>query len=122
MSLKNPKHLLIIGAVVVALMVGTVLLGNYANILPGSSDACSQAKTCPAAGGTSWPVAQAAFAENAKVCSAEKSATGCCPKVCPPDCTKPCCAEETTTGGCPMSSPSATTNSGCCPKTSTATE
>ena len=114
MSLKNPKHLLIIGAVVVALMVGTVLLGNYANILPGSSDADSQVKTCSAA--------KTGSAEFAKVCSGEKSATGCCPKVCPPDCTKPCCAEETTTGGCPMSSPSATTNSGCCPKTSTATE
>ncbi len=122
MSLKNPKHLLIIGAVVVALLIGTVLLANYANILPALSGAGSQAKTCPAAGGTSWPVAQAAFAENAKVYSAEKTATGCCPKANPSGCTKPCCAEETTTGCCPMSSPSATTNSGCCPKTSPATD
>ena len=126
MSLKNPKHLLIIGAVVVALMVGTVLLGNYANILPGSSDACSQAKTCPAAGGTSWPVAQAAFAENAKVCSAEKTATGCCPaqnspgqsdegccpaKCCPDECEKCCCPDECDKCCCPDECDKC-----CCPK------
>ena len=144
MSLKNPKHLLIIGAVVIALLAGTVLLGNYANILPGSSDADSQAKTCPAAGGTSWPVAKAVFAEKAEVtcpqkagagfdaeacpfgrtkpCCAGEAKPGCCPKVCPPDCTKPCCAGEAAPSGCPMAGMSAATNSGCCPKTNTATE
>ncbi len=122
MSLKNPKNLLIIGAVTVALLAGTVLLANYANILPGSSDACSQAKTCQAESSAPAHGAQAAFAENAKVCSTEKTATGCCPKANPSGCTKPCCAGEAKPGGCPMSSPSATTNSGGCPKTSTATE
>lgn len=136
MSLKNPKHLLIIGAVVVALMVGTVLLASYTNILPGSSDADSQTKACSAA--------KTGSAEFAKVCSAEQATTSCSKdtkpecteeattnccgnpclseKPCPSESTKPGCAEETTTGGCPMSSPSATTNSGGCPKTSTATE
>ncbi len=121
MSLKNPKNLLIIGAVVVALLAGTVLLANYANILPGSSDADSQAKTCQAAGGTSWPAAKAVFAENAEVCSAKKSAPGCCPKANPSGCTKPCCAGEAAPGCCPKASPPATTGS-CGGQTSTAAE
>ncbi|MCH7558139.1 MAG: hypothetical protein IIB56_11875 [Planctomycetes bacterium] len=114
MSLKNPKHLLIIGAVVVALMVGTVLLASYTNILPGSSDADSQTTT--------------SCSKDTKPECTEEATTNCCgnpclsEKPCPSESTKPGCAEETTTGGCPMSSPSATTNSGGCPKTSTATE
>jgi hypothetical protein len=106
MSLKVSKNLVIGGAIVVALLVGTVLLGNYANILP--ADSGSQAKTCLAAGSTSR-------------CAGE-AAPGCCPKVCPPDCTKPCCAGEAAPGCCPMAGMSAATNSGCCPKTNTATE
>jgi len=74
MSLKNPKNLLIIGAVVIALLAGTVLLANYANILPARSGAGSQAKTCPAAGGTTCPMAKAVFAENAEVTSIAKIA------------------------------------------------
>ena len=144
MSFKNPKNLLIIGAVVIALLAGTVLLASYANILPARSGACSQAKTCPAAGGTSWPVAQAAFAENAEVTCAQKAGAGfdakacpfgrtepCCAgdvteslcgKTCSLDCTKPCCAGEAAPSGCPMAGMSAATNSGCCPKTNTATK
>jgi hypothetical protein len=144
MSLKNPKNLLIIGSVVIALLAGTVLLASYANILPARSNTGSQAKTCPAAGGTSCPMAKAVFAENAEVTCAQKAAAGfdakacplgrtepccageappdCCPKVCPPDCTKPCCAGEAAPSGCPMAGMSAAANSGCCPKTNTATE
>jgi hypothetical protein len=144
MSLKNPRNLLIIGAVVIALLAGTVLLASYANILPARSGAGSQAKTCPAAGGTSCPVAKAVFAENAEVTCAQKAAAGfdaeacplgrtepccagdaapeCCPKPCPPDCTKPCCAGEAAPSGCPMASMSAAANTGCCPKTSNVTE
>ena len=144
MSLKNPKNLLIIGAVIIALLAGTVLLANYANILPGSSEADSQVKTCPAAGGTSCPMAKAVFAENAEVTCARKAAAGfdaeacpfgrtkpCCAgdvteslcgKTCPLDSTKPCCAGEAAPSGCPMAGMSAATNSGCCPKMNTATE
>ena len=148
MSLKNPKHLLIIGAVVTALMVGTVLLGSYANILPARSGAGSQAKTCPAAGGTSCPMAKAVFAENAEVTCAQKAAAGfdaeacplgrtepCCAgdvteslcgKTCPLDCTKPCCAGEAAPDCCPMPCPPDCTEPccpeeaapGCCPMTS----
>ncbi len=148
MSLKVSKNLVIGGAIVVALLVGTVLLGNYANILP--ADSGSQAKTCLAAGGTSCPAAKAGFdakdcplgrtepccagdvteslcgktcpADSTKPCCAGEAAPGCCPKVCPPDCTKPCCAGEAAPGCCPMAGMSAATNSGCCPKTNTATE
>ena len=128
MSLKVSKNLVIGGAIVVALLVGTVLLGNYANILP--ADSGSQAKTCLAAGGTSCCAGEAAPGccpkvcppDCTKPCCAGEAAPGCCPKVCPPDCTKPCCADEAAPSGCPMAGMSAATNSGCCPKTNTATE
>jgi len=141
MSLRKPKNLLIIGAVVVALLVGTVLLGNYANILPASSDNGSQVKACQAAGQTPWCLAQNSLGQSDIGCCPAQNSPGqsnegccpakccpdecencccpdecdkcCCPKLCSPGCTKPCCAEETTTGGCPMSNPSATTNT-CC--------
>ncbi len=105
MSLKNPKHLLIIGAVVVALMVGTVLLGGYANILPGSSDTGSQAKTCPAAGGTSCPAANPVFAENANVECAQKAGAGFDAKACPLGRTEPCCAGDVTESLCGKTCP-----------------
>lgn len=38
MSLKNTKNLIIIAAVVVAVLAGTVLLGNYTNILSSGSE------------------------------------------------------------------------------------
>jgi len=142
MSLKNPRNLLIIGAVVIALLAGTVLLASYANILPTRSG--TQAKTCPAAGGTMCPMAKAVFAENAEVTCAQKAAAGfdakacpmgrtepCCAgdvteslcgKTCPLDCTKPCCAGEAAPSGCPMAGMSAAANTGCCPKTSNVTE
>jgi len=129
MSLKNPKNLLIIGAVIVALLAGTVLLASYANILPARSGAGSQAKTCPAAGGTTCCGAKISSNENVQVAFAQQTGAGflgrtepccagepvpdCCPKTCPPDCTKPCCAGEAAPDCCPMSSPSAAANT-CC--------
>ncbi len=111
MSLKNTKNLLIIGAVVIAVLAGTVLLGNYTNILSTGS----QPKTCQATKGAICAASQAFFAENAegecarkaefgavaktcpldptRPCCAQEGTPGCCPKTCPPDCTKPCCAE-----------------------------
>ncbi|NQT02193.1 MAG: hypothetical protein HQ580_09230 [Planctomycetes bacterium] len=137
MSLKNTKNLLIIAAVVVALMAGTVLLGNYTNILSTGS----QPKTCQATGSACCPAANAFFAENANVessktaeggavtktcpldgtkpCCAGEAKPDCCPKTCPPDCTKPCCAGEAAPGCCPKSDASATANTGCCPATGT---
>ena len=136
MSLKNTKNLLIIAAVVVALTAGTVLLGNYTNILSAGSDTGSQPKTCQAAGSACCPAVKSFSAENANVestlmaeqgsvaktcpldptksCCAAEAKPSCCPKTdCPPDCTKPCCA------GCPKS---AAAESGCCPAASTTTE
>ena len=117
MSLKNPKNLLIIGAVIVALLAGTVLLANYANILPAKSDVSSQVT-----GSTPCPGAKACPFGRTEPCCAGEAKPGCCPKVCPPDCTKPCCAGEAAPSGCPMAGMSAAANSGCCPKTDTATE
>jgi len=145
MSLKNPRNLLIIGAVVMALLAGTVLLANYANILPARFNTGSQAKACPAAGGTMCPAAKTVFfAENAEVTYAQKTGAGfdakacplgrtepccageappdCCPKPCPPDCTKPCCAGEAAPSGCPMAGTSAAAEAGCCPKITNVTE
>ena len=130
MSLKNPKNLLIIGAVIVALLAGTVLLANYANILPAKSDVSSQVT-----GSTPCPGAKACPFGRTEPCCAGEAKPGCCPKVCPPDCTKPCCpklcppdctkpccAGEAAPSGSPMASMSEAANTGCCPKTSNVTE
>lgn len=131
MSLKVSKNLVIGGAIVVALLVGTVLLGSYANILPAGSG--SQAKTCLAASGTSCPAAQAGFdakdcplgrtepccagdvteslcgktcpADSTKPCCAGEAVPDCCPMLCPPDCTEPCCTGEAVPGCCPKVCP-----------------
>ena len=145
MSLKNPRNLLIIGAVVIALLAGTVLLASYANILPARSGAGSQV-TYQATDHTPCPGPKAHFAqaENAEgycslktkavsdaeacplgrtePCCAGEAPPECCPKPCPPDCTKPCCAGEAAPSGCPMAGMSAAANTGCCPKTSNVTE
>ncbi len=115
MSLKNTKNLLIIAAVVVALMAGTVLLGNYTNILSTGSETGSQPKTCQATKSAACTASQAFFAENANVECTRKADSGSDAKTCPPDCTKPCCAGEAKTGCCPKSGASAA-ETGCCPK------
>lgn len=138
MSLKNTKNLLIVVAVVVAVLAGTVLLGNYTNILSAGSNTGSQPKACQATGSTCCPAVKACSAENAKVESTLMAQQGpvaktcpldptkpCCAqdasKDCPADCTKPCCAGEAKPDCCPKSDASAAAP-GCCPATSTATE
>lgn len=134
MSIKNTRNLLIIGGVIVALLAGTVLLGNYTNILSANSEP----KTCQGTKSTACSASQAVFASSAegecaqkaecgsaektcpldstKPCCAEK---GTCPKTdCPPDCTKPCCAGEAEASCCPKSDASAA-KTGCCPVAST---
>lgn len=141
MSLKNTKNLLIIGAVLVGLLAGTVLLGNYTNILSAKSDTDSKPTTCQAEASTGCPATIACTAQNANIestlmasseavektcptdgtkgCSAEK---GICPKTdCPPDCTKPCCAGDAKPACCPKSDVSAA-SMGCCPATASTTE
>ncbi len=113
MSLKNPKNLLIIGAVVVALMAGTVLLANYANILPGSSDADSQVEASPATGQMPWCSVQNSLGQSDIGCcpaqnSPGQSDEGCCPpKCCPDDCENCCCPEKCCPNKCGKC---------CCPK------
>jgi len=118
MSLKTPQNLLIIGAVVAALLAGTILLGNYANILPACLNTGSQAEAAQATGQTSCPMAKAHLAEaqNVKACPREDAA-GFDAKTCPLGRTEPCCAEEgedccpkKAEGCCPKEA------EGCCPK------
>lgn len=141
MSLKNTKNLLIVGAVLVGLLAGTVLLGNYTNILSVRSDTNSQPAACRVKASGCCPAAQALMAKNASMMSvqtAEGEAVektcpvdgtkaycaekGICPKTdCPPDCTKPCCAGDAKPACCPMSDASAAAM-GCCPATASTTE
>jgi hypothetical protein len=143
MSIKNTRKLMIIGGVVVALLAGTVLLGNYTNILSGSSEP----KTCQATKGTACSASQAVFASNteaecpqkagcdsvAKTCPLDSTkpccaieakdcpagcTKPCCAKECGADCKKPCWAEEAKSGCCPKSDASAA-KTGCCPVAST---
>lgn len=88
MSLKTPRSLLTIGAVVVALLAGTILLGNYGKILPAGSGSGAQAE-----------------AQNVKACP-RKAAAGFDAKSCPLGRTEPCCADECCKACCPAE---------CCP-------
>ena len=120
MSLKNTKNLVIIAAVVVAVLAGTVLLGNYTNILSADSDTDSQPKTCQAAKSATCSASQQAFfAETAEGECPQKAECGSAEKTCSVDCTKPCCAGEAKTGCCPKSDASAAAATGCCPSTVT---
>lgn len=127
MSLKNTKNLVIIAAVAVALLAGTVLLGNYTNILSTGS----QPKTCQATKNAACTASQAALAENAEGDCTRKAECGsdtktcpqdstkpCCAqeasKDCPPDCAKRCCAGEAAPSCCPKSDATAV-KTGCCP-------
>ena len=136
MSLKNTKNLLVIAAVVVALTAGTVLLGNYTNILSTGSETDSQPKACQAAKNAACTASQALFAENAEGECAQKVECGSAEKTCPLDSTKPCCAQEGSkecpksgdaadcpksgdATGCPKSEATAAAKTGCCPGTVT---
>ncbi len=132
MRLKDTKNVLSIAAVVVALMSGTVLLGNYTNILSARSDtdsqptacqakasACSATKACSAEKAECGSVAKTCPADASKACCAE---SGDCPKTaCEEGCTKPCCAGEAKEDCCPKSDASAA-KTGCCPKIAAVTE
>lgn len=115
MSLKKPKNLLIIGAVIVALLAGTVLLGNYTNILPIGSNTDSQVKTCQAESNTPCSGAKTCFAENANVECARKAEAGSDAKVCPFGRTEPCCAGDATTSCCPAKCCPDECENCCCP-------
>ena len=147
MSLKNTKNLLIVAAVVVAVLAGTVLLGNYTNILSTGS----QPIACQATKSSTCTASQAFFADSAeeectrkaecgsaektcpldptKPCCAVEGTPGCCPKTdCPADCDKPCCVESGScpkteaSGCCPKADATAAAKTGCCPVTVATTE
>ena len=116
MNLKKPKNLLIIGAVIVALLAGTVLLGGYANILPAGSDTGSQAKTCQAAGGTLCCGAKVSSNESAQAAFAQQTGAGFDAKACPLGRTEPCCDGDATKCCCPAKCCPDKCDKCCCPK------
>ena len=94
MSVRNPKNLLTVGGVVVALLVGTVLLGGFAQNEPAVTDAATSMGACPATGCGGCPMAKADSTAHAKMADNENSEG--CPYggVCPTDCPKPCCEKK----------------------------
>ena len=116
MSLKAPQNLLIIGAVVAALLAGTILLGNYASILPAGSQTEAGQTTCQ----TSCPAAKTCPSETQNVTSGcpQEAAAGFDAKTCPLGRTEPCCAEEDKGCCCPKKAEGNCPKiaEGCCPK------
>ena len=92
MSVKNQKNLIVVGGVVVALLVGTVLLGGFASSEPEANGTTVKEGACPASACGGCPVAQ--------TCGGEKDEGSVCAKTCPADCDKPCCAEKPSEGCC----------------------
>lgn len=92
MSAKNQKNLVVMGGVVVALLVGSVLLGGFTKSEPAVNETATNIGACPGSGCDSCPAA--------KTCGSEKAEASCCGKTCPADCTKPCCADKASEGCC----------------------
>ena len=92
MSAKNQKNLIVVGSVVVALLVGSVLLGGFTKSEPAVNETTANVGACPASGCDSCPAA--------KTCGSENAEGSCCGKTCPADCTKPCCADIASEGCC----------------------
>jgi len=121
MSQKNQKNLIIVGGVVVALLVGSVLLGGFTKSEPAETETTPAVGACPASGCGGCPTAKADSATCAMASDGEKAEGSCCGKPCPPDCPKPCCAEEAPVGCCGEPKPCCPSGppAGCCgePKT-----
>jgi hypothetical protein len=105
MSLKNRKNLIAVGGVVVALLIGTVLLGGFAKNEPAVNEKSPTVGACSSTGCGGCPMAKADSTACANMSGCEEAEAGCCGKPCPPDCPKPCCGKE----GC-----AGTRASGCC--------
>ncbi len=127
MSLGKQKNLIVLGAVLAALLVGGVLVADYADVLPGRAKAdepikacaAGEAKPCCAAEGEAAGCSQAVAATEAAgfpqvmaatetapaqaCCEGEKPAVGCGEP-------KACCGDEKPAGCCGEPKPAA----GCC--------
>lgn len=100
MSAKNQKNLIAVGGVVVALLIGTVLLGGFAKSEFSVSETGNNIGTCPSSGCGGCPAAKAESSTCGKTCDVEK-ADGCpYGDACPPDCPKPCCEDKASEGCC----------------------
>lgn len=112
MSAKNQKNLIAVGGVVVALLIGTVLLGGFAKSEPPVTETNTTIGACPATGSGGCPMAKADAGTCAKTCDGEKAKA--CPHAdaCPPDCPKPCCVEKASEGCCEKTEASACCSEG----------
>ena len=112
MGAKNQKSLIAVGGVVVALLIGTVLLGGFAKNESAVTDTNTNIGACPASGCGGCPAVKADADTCAKTCESEK-ADGCaCGGACPPDCPKPCCADKASEGCCEKTKASACCSEG----------
>lgn len=150
MSLGKQKNLIVLGAVVAALLVGGVLVADYADILGGRAKADAPAKACQSGEAkpcctakgdvAGFPQVVAATTEVAPAksgCGSEIS-SGCsqeggqcelsCEKPCPAECPKPCCQEKPgccerpLAGCCEKDQPSEAAAGCCAAKADAATE
>ncbi|OHB73201.1 MAG: hypothetical protein A2Z25_08670 [Planctomycetes bacterium RBG_16_55_9] len=102
MSFKNQKNLIAVGGIVIALVIGTVLLGGFAKNESAAMKANEPAGVCPAMGCGGCPMAKAEPAAFAEVSESEQAKTeaSCCGEPCPLDCPKPCCKKQTEPRAC----------------------
>jgi hypothetical protein len=101
MSLGKQKNLIILGAVAAALLVGGVLVADYADVLPGRTKACEQGKTCPL--GEAMPCCAVEAAGFPQVVAATEAAPA-----------EACCGAEKPAGGCDKAAEGCEKPEGCC--------
>jgi len=132
MSLGKQKNLVVLGAVVAALLVGGVLVADYADVLPGWAKTDGPIKACQSGEAKPSCAAKAETAGFPQVVAATTQPAGpaesCCGEPCPPDCPKPrCekkpgCCENPPAGCCEERQQSEAAGSCCAAKADAATE
>ena len=135
MSLGKQKNLIVFGAVVAALLVGGVLVADYADVLPGRAKANEQAKPCASGEAKPCCAAKAATAGFPQVmaatqaapaqacCGGEKPAGACCnPGGDCNSCEKPAGGCGEAAGGCGKPWPAEVAGGCCAAKADAATE
>jgi len=121
MSLEKQKNLIILGAVAAALLVGGVLVADYADVLPGRAKGDEQAKPCASGEAKVCCPAEAEAAGASQVVAATEAAgfpqvmasTEAAPA-------KACCGAEKPAGGCGEPAAGCEKPAGCCEEGKTA--
>jgi hypothetical protein len=100
MSIKTPKGLLILGVIVAAVFVGTVLFAGYANVPSARVGGTAQVKSCPVTGNQpccevkTCPAGCSGACCGEKGCMAQKAQNCCGVKDCPAKCANACCDKK----------------------------